>query len=107
MTKETPEEIEAMRAKVAKADAAAAASLRADRRAALQPLIDGGLGSSEEGNAVATLTKTLRDNAQLLGSMDQNLLSAAISGAQVLDTINDRVRSLWAMAQEPAEPPAE
>lgn len=106
MADPTPEEIEAAREMVAQADAAAAAAAKAAVRAKLQPLIDAGLGGDAPTATWADLVAALRANASALGEIDTNLPNLAFSTAQVLSTLNDRVRSLMAL-NAPAEPTPE
>lgn len=106
MADPTPEEIEAARQMVAQADAAAAAAAKASVRAKLQPLVDAGPGGDAPTGTWADLIAGLRANASGLGEIETNLPNLAFSTAQVLSTLNDRVRSLMTL-NAPAEPASE
>lgn len=105
----TPEEIEAARLLVSQADAAADEAARAANRTKLAPLVALGLGASGPLTGSATdLAASLRANAMALAEMDSTLPNLAFSTAQVLETMNDRIRSLVSQnaASSPAEPVA-
>ena len=72
-TKPTPEEIEAARQMVAKADAEAEATKRAQNQQLIQPFLDVGLGSTEENSQVREVIRVLREKAIDLQSIDRNL----------------------------------
>lgn len=93
----TPEDIEAARAMVAAADAAARGAQKAEVIAKLQPLIDVGLGQENSQVSLPDLIAALRLNYGALASIDNNLPNLAFSTAQVLETLNDRIRSLMAL----------
>lgn len=96
--KPTPEEIGAARALVATADAEADQARRAEVIATLKPLTDLGLGGDAKFKATpAELTAALRASAGALAAVDPNLPNLTLSTAQVLDTLNDRIRSLVAL----------
>jgi hypothetical protein len=101
----TPEEIEAARQLVAQADAAAAEAAKAAAREKLQPLADVGLGGDAPVGSWADVMDALRSNASALGAIDSNLPNLAFSTAQVLSTMNDRIRSLLAVNASAAPPP--
>jgi len=107
-TTPTPEQIETKRAEVAAYDAAQAEAQKEANRAKLQPLIDIGLGGSTPLTcSSAELATALRTNAMALADLDATLPNLAFSTAQVLETMNDRIRSLAAQnAAAPAEPEA-
>lgn len=93
----TPEEIEAARQLVATADAAASEARKAEVIAKLQPLTDAGLGQDDASVSLPELITVLRNNYGALAAIDNNLPNLAFSTAQVLETLNDRVRSLVAL----------
>lgn len=93
------DDIEAMRAKVAKADAEAAAKAKDANLALLKPFVDAGIG----GDALPEIAKLFRDNAQTLGTFEPHLQSMALTGADLLMTMNDKVRSLIALNSPPPE----
>ncbi|WP_293826025.1 hypothetical protein [uncultured Brevundimonas sp.] len=100
----TPEEIEAARQLVAEADAAAAAERKAAVIEKLKPFTDAGLGATADGGAVGALIAAMRANYASLAEIDGSLPNLAFSTGQVLQTLDDRVRSLAAMnAPAPAE----
>ena len=99
----TPEEIEAARQMVANADAAAAAEKRAAVIEKLKPFTDAGLGATTDGGAVASLIAALTANYASLADIDPSLPNLAFSTAQVLRTLDDRVRTL-ATANAPSQP---
>lgn len=104
-TPPTPEEVEAARQLVSQADAAAAEAAKAANRARLAPLVALGLGGAGPLACSATdLAACLRANAMALADMDATLPNLAFSSAQVLETMNDRIRSLT--AQNAAAPEA-
>ncbi|WP_312599053.1 hypothetical protein [Brevundimonas sp.] len=100
----TPEEVEAARQLVAQADAAAATERKAAVLATLKPFTDAGLGSTPEGGAVAALISAMRANYATLGEIDPSLPNLVFSTAQVLQTLDDRVRSLSAMNAATPQP---
>ena len=104
-TKPTPQEIEAARQMVAEADAAAAAERKASVLATLTPFTDAGLGSTAEDGGVATLISVLRANYATLSEIDPSLPNLAFSTAQVLQTLDGRIRSLAAMNAPAAAQP--
>lgn len=105
-TAPTPEQIETKRAEVAAYDAAQAESQREANRAKLQPLVDIGLGGTSPLTCSPTdLAAALRTNAVALADLDSSLPNLAFSTALVLETMNDRVRSL--VAQNLASPATE
>lgn len=110
MADPTAEEIEAARALVAAADAAAAEATKAANRLKLQPLTNIGLGGSGPLTcSLAELVAALRSSAMTLVDLDGALPNLAFSTAQVLETMSDRVRSLViqnAAVPAPAEPEA-
>ena len=101
----TAEEIAAARQMVAEADAAAAAERKASVLATLTPFTDAGLGSTAEGGGVAALISVLRANYTALAEIDPSLPNLAFSTAQVLQTLDDRIRSLAAMNAPAAAQP--
>lgn len=105
-TTPTPEQIETKRAEVAAYDAAQTEAQKEANRAKLQPLIDVGLGGSSPLTCSPTeLAALLRTNAAALSDLDATLPNLAFSTAQVLETMNDRVRMLVAQnAVSPVEP---
>lgn len=104
----TDEEAAALRQQLAAHDAVQNEARKAANRAKLQPLVDLGLGGSTPLTCSATeLAACLRANAMALADMDATLPNLAFSTAQVLETMNDRIRSLAAQnAAAPAEPAA-
>ena len=104
-TQPTPEEIAAARQMVAEADAAAAAERKASVLATLTPFTDAGLGSTTEGGGVAALIGVLRANYTTLAEIDPSLPNLAFSTAQVLQTLDGRIRSLAAMNAPAAAQP--
>lgn len=103
MADPTAEEIEAARALVAAADAAAAEATKAANRLKLKPLTDIGLGGPGPLTCSPTeLVSALRASAMTLVDLDSALPNLAYSTAQVLETMQDRVRSL--VAQNAAAP---
>ncbi len=105
------EDIEQKRAEVAAFDAAQAEARKAEIRAKLQPLTDLGLGGSEALTcSPSQLAQVLRSTAATLAEVDASLPNLLFSTAQVLETANDRIRSLAmqnaAAPAVPAEPEA-
>ena len=105
-TAATPEEIEAARALVAKADADAAAENRKQRLAAFAPLAEGGWGSSDSESPLQIAIRAARDNAQLMAQYDPNFPSTLYTLAMLMATVDDKVRSEIALNQEPSATPA-
>ena len=103
-TKATPEEIEAARALVAEADAAAASENRKKRLAVFQPLVDAGWGSNDEASPIKAAIKAARDNAASFGVVDANFPNTLYTLATLMATVDDKVRSEVAMNQEPSAP---
>lgn len=93
----TLEEIEAARQLVDTADAAANAARKAEVLTKLQPLTDAGLGDDDASVNLRELITVLRNNYGALAAIDNNLPNLAFSTAQVLETLNDRIRSLVAL----------
>lgn len=102
------DDIEQKRAEVAAFDAAQAEARKAEVRAKLQPLVDIGLGGPGPLTvSAAEAAAAMRQNAAALAEVDANLPNLLFSTAQVLETANDRIRTL-AMQNAPApEAPAE
>ena len=73
--------------------------------ATLTPFTDAGLGSMAEGGMVAALIGVLRANYTSLAEIDASLPNLAFSTAQVLQTLDDRIRSLAAMNAPAAAQP--
>lgn len=103
-TQPTPEEIEAARQMVAEADAAAAAEKKSVVLEKLKPFMDAGLGAAE-GGAVGPLITALQAGYTTLAEIDPTLPNLAFSTAQVLQTLDNRIRSLVA-ANSPLPAPA-
>ena len=101
----TPAQIAAARQMVAEADAAAAAERKASVMAMLTPFTDAGLGVTTEGGWVAALIAVLRANYTSLAEIEPSLPNLAFSTAQVLQTLDDRIRSLAAMNAPAATQP--
>jgi len=100
-TKPTPEEIEAARQMVAKADAEAEATKRAQNQQLIQPFLDVGLGSTEENSQVREVIRVLREKAIDLQSIDRNLPNILFVTATSLENADDKIRSLAAMNPQP------
>lgn len=99
----TDEEAAALRQQLAAHDAVQNETRKAANRAKLQPLLDLGLGGAGPLTCSANdLAACLRANAMALADMDATLPNLAFSTAQVLETMNDRMRSL--AAQNAAAP---
>ncbi len=105
-TTTTPEEVEAARALVAQADAAAAAENRKQRLADFSPLAEAGWGSKDSNSPLLVAIRAARDNATLLAKYDINLPSTLYTLASLMATVDDKVRSEVAMNQEPSATPA-
>lgn len=105
-TKPTEEEVEAARQIVAQADAEQEAATRAANLAAVQGLVDLGFGvDSPVVVPISDLVQGLRQQAPLMAiSSDTTLMRLCDSTAQVLQTLNDRVRSIVALNREPETP---
>lgn len=101
-TNPTPEEIEAARALVAKADAAKAAKNRQDVLALIAPLIAAGWGSTAEDSPLRVAAKALRDKAMTMSAIDPQLPNTLFTTATIMETVDDKVRSLAALNAEPA-----
>lgn len=100
--KPTPEEIEAARALVAQADATEAAKTRQETLALIAPLVDAGWGSTDENSPVRVAAKALRDKAMTMSSIDPQLPNTLFTTATVMETVNDKIRSLAALNAAPS-----
>lgn len=105
----TNEEAETLRQQLAAHDAAENEAKKTANRARLAPLTALGLGGDGPLTcSLAELAAGLKTGAMTLGDLDPTLPNLAFSTAQVVETLNDRVRSLAAVnaaAPEPAATP--
>lgn len=93
----TPEEIEAARALVLKADNAASEARKADVLAKLQPLVATGLGAEDPVIDLAALSAVMPSNYASIADIDPNLASQVLSVVSLNLSVNDRIRNLVAL----------
>lgn len=98
----TPEELEAARALIAKADAAEARRARQEARDLVAPFIAAGWGSTDENSPIRVAAKALRDKAMTVSAIDPQLPNTLFTTATIMETVDDKVRSLAAMNAPPA-----
>ena len=99
----TPEELEAARALIAKADAAEARRVRQQTRDLVAPFIEAGWGSSDENSAIRVAIRALKEKAITLSAYDPNLPNSFFTTATVMETVDDKIRTMAAMsAEQPA-----
>lgn len=96
----TPEELEAARALIAKADAAEARRVRQETRDLVAPFIEAGWGSSDENSALRVAAKVLRDKAATMAAYDPNLPNTLFTTATIMENVDDKIRSMVAMSAE-------
>lgn len=103
-TEKTPtaEELEAARALIAKADAAEAARVRQENRDLAAPFIEAGWGSPDENSALRIAAKALRDKAATMATYDPNLPNTLFTTATIMETVDDKIRSMATLNAEPA-----
>lgn len=104
-TKPTQEEIDAAREIVAQADAEAAEAARLANLAAVQALTDVGLGTDEPMDiSVRELVQAIQAQVQVAAAAsDITLVNLFTATANCLRTLDDRVRSIVAQNQPPAQ----
>ncbi|PZT94675.1 MAG: hypothetical protein DI624_14470 [Brevundimonas sp.] len=98
----TPEEIEAARALVLKADNAASEARKAEVLAKLQPLVATGFGAENAVIDLAALSAVMPSNYAGLADVDPNLASQVLSVVSLNQSVNDRIRNLVALNSPPA-----
>lgn len=98
----TPEEIEAARALVLKADNAASEARKADVLAKLQPLVATGLGAEDPVIDLAALSAVMPSNYASIADIDPNLASQVLSVVSLNLSVNDRIRNLVGLNSPPS-----
>ena len=99
-TQPTPEDVEAARALIAKADAAEAARARQKTRDLIAPFIAAGWGSTDENSPVRVAIRALKEKAITLSAYDPNLPNSFFTTATVMGTVDDKIRTMAAMSAE-------
>lgn len=101
-TTPTPEQIEAARALVAQADAAEAARKRQETRDLVAPFIAAGWGApAADESPVRLAARALREKAMTMSSIDPQLPNTLFTTANIMDTVDDKIRSLAALSADP------
>lgn len=100
----TPEEAAEAEARLAQYRTAQDEAARADKRALLQPLVDVGLGTGQITGTTQQVLEAMRNTAIPIAALDHSLSNLFMSTANVLQTLDDRVRTLWEQAS-PAQLP--
>jgi hypothetical protein len=98
----TPEEIEAAYELIARTNAAEAARVRQETRDLIAPFIEAGWGSADETSAIRVAMKALREKATTMMAYDPNLLNMLFTTATIMQTVDDKIRSIAALNAEPA-----